>query len=709
MRMFAGFTTRCALAAAVLAGALMAPAASSAATTQDHLLVAFRHGVTDPTASQAIAALGGRDLRTIPDIGVRVVSVPAASARGALASLNGNRSVAFAEPDAVAKPQESVPDNPYFPQGSFALAGGAWGWWQTHTTQAWDITQGSPSVVIAILDTGLKAQGLNFGSHLVTGWNVLSGTTDTTSNAGVHGTYVAGVAVQAINDTTGNAGYCPSCDVIPVQVGTDAGANYSDMATGITWAADHGARIENLSWAGTTASSALASAVSYARSKGVVVFAAAGNSNNSTPTYPSATPGVLGVAGVGNAGSKAGDSNYGSWVTLAAPEGNMTSWPTMNGAPGYAPVGGTSLAAPAAAGIAGLILSADPGLTGAQLEQTLESSATPVPFQVADGEIDAMAALRSLGYSDPQAATAPVNGIAPTLLAETNSAYNTAPVIGAPQVGQVLVRGQGAWTGSSPLSLTGLEWDRCNPDGTGCSAVGTASTYTVQSADTGYALRLKVTFTDPNGTTAATSALSQPAVAATVISAPVSTAPPAISGTAQSGQSLTTSAGTWSNAPSSYAYQWSRCDATGANCTAISGATGSSYVLASADVASTIAVTVTATGSGGSTRAGSAPTAVVQAGPQTLTFTGSLTTKTPSEGFTAAVGTGVANASLSYSAAKCGSNLTLVLKSGSTTLASTNGPSVLALSQNVAAGSYTFVVSGSTRCAFTLTIASPSP
>lgn len=693
----------------LVAAVLMAPAASRAATTQDHLLVGFRHGVADATASQAIAAIGGRELRTIPDIGVRVVSLPTASARGALAALNGNRNVAFAEADSVATPQESVPDNPYFPQGSFALAGGAWGWWQTHTTQAWDVTQGSPSVVIAILDTGLKPQGLNFGSHLVPGWNVLSGTSDTTSNAGVHGTYVAGVAVQAINDTTGNAGYCASCDLMPVQVGTDSGANYSDMATGITWAADHGARIENLSWAGTTASSTLASAVSYARSKGVVVFAAAGNSNNTTPTYPSATPGVLGVGGVGNTGSKAGDSNYGSWVKLAAPEGNMTSWPTMNGAPGYAPVGGTSLAAPAAAGIAGLILSADPALTGAQLEQTLETSAAPVPFQVADGEVDAMAALRSLGYSDPQAATAPVNSAAPALLAEANSAYNTAVVIGAPQVGQVLVRGQGAWTGSSPLSLTGLEWDRCNPDGSGCTAVGTAPTYTVQSADIGYALRLKVTFTDPNGATTATSALSQPVVAAMVSAAPVSTAPPAISGTAQSGQSLTTSAGTWSNAPSSYAYQWSRCDATGANCTAISGATGSSYAVASADVGSTIAVAVTATGSGGSTRATSAPTAVVQAGPQTLTFTGSLTTKTPAQGFTAAVGTGVANASLSYSAAKCGSNLTLVLKSGSATLAGTTGPSVLTLSQNLAAGSYTYVVSGSTRCAFTLTIASPSP
>src|SRR5262249_4647744 len=162
------------------------------------------------------------------------------------------------------------------------------------------------------------------------------------------------------------AGYCPGCRIMPVQVGTDTGATYGNMAAGITWAVDHGARVINLSWAGTAPSSTLASAVAYARSRGAVVFAAAGNSNAEAPTYPSATPGVLGVAGVASSGKKAGDSNFGSWVAVAAPEGNMTAWPTINGAPGYGAVGGTSVAAPAAAGIAGLLFSADPALSGPQ-------------------------------------------------------------------------------------------------------------------------------------------------------------------------------------------------------------------------------------------------------------------------------------------------------------------------------------------------------
>jgi hypothetical protein len=128
--------------------------------------------------------------------------------------------------------------------------------------------------------------------------------TDTSSFAGNHGTYVAGVVGLASNNGVGNAGYCPGCKIMPIQVGTDSGAYLSDIAAGITWAADHGARVANMSWAGSSSSSTLASAVSYARADGVVLTAAAGNSNCNCVTYPSATPGVIGVAGTTSADTK---------------------------------------------------------------------------------------------------------------------------------------------------------------------------------------------------------------------------------------------------------------------------------------------------------------------------------------------------------------------------------------------------------------------
>lgn len=707
---------------AVLTAALLLCASASAAGNS-RLLVKFRPDVSGADAAQVLVAHGAQQLRAIPGIGVRVVSVPAARARSVASRLDRNGKIRFAEPDTTAEPQELVPDDPYFPQGSYSIQSGAWGWYRTHTTRAWDVTQGAAGVTIAILDTGLKPQGLDFGAQVVNGYNLLTGTADTASGAGNHGTYVAGVAGLAINTGSGNAGYCPRCRIMPVQVGTDSGASYSNMAAGIVWAADHGARVENLSWAGTTASSTLATAVSYARSKGVVVFAAAGNSNCDCPTYPSATTGVLGVGGVANSGAKAGDSNFGRWVALAAPEGNMTAWPAINGAPGYGAVGGTSLASPVAAGIAGLLFSADPALSGSQVEQALRTSATPASFTVANGEVDAMAALQSLGFSDPQVPSAPVNTIAPQVLVGTNGNLNTAPLTAAPQAGQVLVRGQGAWTGSSPLSLSAVRWYRCEADGSGCAQVGSSWKYTVQSADTGYALRLTVTFTDPDGTSTASAPLTAAVGGATAPppppAAPVNTVSPAVTGTPESGQILSASTGSWSNSPTAYAYQWRRCDAAGANCTALAGATAQTYALGAADVGSTLRIAVVASNAGGSVTATSAATAIVQgaappplppptpAPTQTRTFSGSLSQKASSKSYGVTVGAGPGNARLSFS--KCSSLTLAVTPAGGSTLAAVSGPSVLALDRDLVAGAYTYAVSGSSRCSFTLTVTSAAP
>ncbi|HEU5214449.1 MAG TPA: hypothetical protein VFU30_02790 [Gaiellaceae bacterium] len=93
--------------------------------------------------------------------------------------------------------------------------------------------------------------------------------------------------------------------------------------------------------------------------------------------------------------------------------------------------------------------------------------------------------------------------------------------------------------------------------------------------------------------------------------APVSSAPPTISGTAQQGQTLSASKGGWSNGPTTFAYAWSQCDATGGACTPISGATAATYTAAAGDVGHTLRVTVTATNDGGSGKATSAQSAVI--------------------------------------------------------------------------------------------------
>jgi hypothetical protein len=139
-----------------------------------------------------------------------------------------------------------------------------------------------------------------------------------------------------------------------------------------------------------------------------------------------------------------GDSNYGAWVKLAAPEGNMTAWPSINGAPGYAGVGGTSIAAPAAAGIAGPLLLQNPPLRVHKSNRPLEASAAPVNFTLGYGRVDPLAALQYVGATDPQASSAPVRTAAPQIYYELNGWTWISPLASPHQVGQVLVRGIGA-------------------------------------------------------------------------------------------------------------------------------------------------------------------------------------------------------------------------------------------------------------------------
>jgi acid phosphatase type 7 len=140
-------------------------------------------------------------------------------------------------------------------------------------------------------------------------------------------------------------------------------------------------------------------------------------------------------------------------------------------------------------------------------------------------------------------------------------------------------------------------------------AGATASTYTLTSADVGFSIRVLVTATNAAGSSTATS---QPT--ATVYAAdPSNATPPTIAGLAQQGETLSGSQGTWTGTqPISYAYQWRRCDSTGANCTDIFGATAQTYTLGSADVGSTVRLAVTASNSVSSTTAASAQTAVVE-------------------------------------------------------------------------------------------------
>jgi subtilisin family serine protease len=196
---------------------------------------------------------------------------------------------------------------------------------------------------------------------------------------------------------------------------------------------------------------------------------------------------------------------------------------------------------------------------------------------------------------------------------------------GIAQVGESLTASDGFWSGSDPITHV-QRWQRCDALGSVCVDIEGAAgaVYAVGPADVGSTLRVTVTGTNAVGSETGVSDPTEVVVDAPAASLPpvgplppVNLAPPAIAGSASEGQTLSASEGTWGGSfPVAYAFEWQRCDATGAGCVDAAGATGVSYVLTGDDVGSTFRVAVTASDAGGSAIATSLPTAVVAAAPR---------------------------------------------------------------------------------------------
>lgn len=184
------------------------------------------------------------------------------------------------------------------------------------------------------------------------------------------------------------------------------------------------------------------------------------------------------------------------------------------------------------------------------------------------------------------------------------------PAISGPaQVGQTLTASPGTWSGSS-LAFA-YQWQRCDSAGGSCAdiSLATGQGYVLVPADAGSTVRVVVMARNSIGSASATSPATTAVAAAP--GTPTPTSPPVVSGTAQVGQTLSATTGSWTGSPTGFAFQWQRCSPAGASCVAIDGATAATYAVVAADRGSTLRVTVTATNGAGSTTVPSTPTAVV--------------------------------------------------------------------------------------------------
>jgi len=348
---------------------------------------------------------------------VRVARVLAASAgqseEEVCAELRATGAVRFAEPDYLVGPSV-LPNDPNFSSQWFHTKIGS--------PAAWEVVTGNDNVLVAVCDSGVQSTHPDLAGNLqLPGLNTVDNSTNTEPITS-HGTQVAGCIGAIGNNATGVAGVCWRVKILPVRITnrTDGWAYYSDMAEGIRWAADQGAKVVNLSYGGAE-SYTIEAAARYLRSKGGLLFMSAGNDGaDKSGVYPDFAS-IIVVGATGSTDTKTSWSNYGTFVDIVAP-GSSIYTTTRNG---YASVNGTSFASPIAAGVAALIFSLNPNFTPEQVENFIYSTCVDLGAPGDDpvyghGRLNAAAAVAAavgtLAANEPPTAVAdakPVSGFAP--------------------------------------------------------------------------------------------------------------------------------------------------------------------------------------------------------------------------------------------------------------------------------------------------------
>jgi len=494
---------------AALAGAAPPPQKFVA----DELLVQFKAGVRKADYDSLLRGAGAREADEIAPLRVKKIKVPAAAIEKVKATLAKNPRVSFVENNYLAA-GAAVPNDPSF--------GSQWHLQKIGAPLAWDISTGLATVDIAVVDSGVDPNHPDLSGKLIPGYNFLGSNTDTSDVLG-HGTAVAGTAAAIANNATGVAGVAWKNPVMPLVV-LDATnyASYANIAKAITYAADRGVRVINVSIGGTASSSTLQNAVNYAWNKGALVFASAMNNNSSTPAYPAACTNVVAVAATNSADAKASFSNYGPWITIAAPgEGIYTT----NRGGGYGSWNGTSFSSPMTAGLAALVLSVNPLLTNAQVVDILKSSSDDLGAAGFDqyfghGRINALKALSTARNTIPLGdTTAPTVTIASPATGTTVKGTATVSVSASDDSGVTMVElfVDGTLAAASTTAPYSFSWDSTTvTDGfhtlvayahDAAGNVGESSALSVSVMNAADTIAPTATFTSPaNGATVTTKA-----------------------------------------------------------------------------------------------------------------------------------------------------------------------------------------------------------
>ena len=403
-----GLTSVKSLVYGAVAVALLATSGMSAAEPvppgMARILVKAKAGVPETVLGDELGAQNGRVVGKLQHLGVHLAHVPEAAKGHVLLALSHNPRIEYAELDTLMVPAEVIPNDTRFTD--------EWHLKKIGATLAWDSTSAT-GVTVAILDSGVDPSHPDLAGKLLAGYNAVDQAMGNTADVNGHGTAVAGTVGAVTNNNSAVASVAYGASILPVRITnqSDGYAYWSDVARGLTWAADNGAKVANISYA-VSGSSTVSSAANYMKSKGGLVVASAGNGGADLGIADD--PNIITVSATDSSDNLASWSSYGNVVDVSAPGVGIV---TLTNGGGTGSWSGTSFSSPITAGVVALIFAAKSGLSPADAEKILKSSAVDLGATGWDnkygyGRVSASAAVtQALGLQLTADTTAPTASI----------------------------------------------------------------------------------------------------------------------------------------------------------------------------------------------------------------------------------------------------------------------------------------------------------